>query len=680
MRPLNTPFIIITIAVVFGIILGSNLNIQFSTSLSCFFVSVILLYGSWRGSRKMFQKNTSFTYVMILVFICFGVVLTTIHDPKNDPKHYTNQFSSQDFNQNSYGVQFHIKERLKPTSYYEKYIVSIIRLGNNAVRGKILLQIPKKDISKTLNIGSSYTSFVKITPISKPLNPYQFDYAKHLRKQYVYHKININKGYLINHHQIRWSLSTVAAQFRTHINSKLSEYPFTPKQRSIINALLLGQRHDIDQETFNAYRDAGAIHILAISGLHIGIIFLIINFVLTPITWIWQRSQMFKTILTIILLWCFALVTGLSPSVLRAVTMFSFLAIGIQLKSKNSIYNALFVSMFILLCFNPNLLFSVGFQLSYIAVFSIIWIQPILANQYRPKFYIIGKLWDNFTVTIAAQLGLLPLTLFYFHQFPLLFFVSNLIIIPFLGMLLGLGIITLALASLEFLPKPLAFLFGKCIDAMNITISWIAEQEEFIITNIPFSWRMLILLYLLIIVIFLKFKKKKILWICLSITLIISTILYEKQKALEREEFIIFNNHRNTTVGYLKNQKLKVYSKKKIKPKTQHFLFSNYLTHNQATLDTNNLQLKNMYQYKQYVIMIIDCTSIYQIKEVRPDILLLSNSPKINMTRVLDSLKPKQVIADNSSYKSYIDRWKESCKKHKIPFYQIDKRGAYILK
>jgi len=149
---------------------------------------------------------------------------------------------------------------------------------------------------------------------------------------------------------------------------------------------------------------------------------------------------------------------------------------------------------------------------------------------------------------------------------------------------------------------------------MNITISWIANQENFLITNISFSWRMLIVVYSIIIVIFLKHQKNRFFWICLSILFMILTLIYEKQKVSSREELIIFNNHRNTTLGYLKKQNLKVYSTERIRSKTQHFLFSNYLIHNHADLDTNYLQLKNIYQYKQHIIMIIDSASVYQIK------------------------------------------------------------------
>nr|WP_236669096.1 ComEC/Rec2 family competence protein [Aquimarina mytili] len=668
---------------IIGIVLGYYLTIDIASVLFSFFVAITLLGISWKRSKKIFHKGISFSFITIIAFIIFGFVLVNIHNPKNDAEHYTNLFSSTDFSENSYGIQFHIKERLKPSNYYLKYIVSIGLLENKIAKGQLLLLIPRDSLNTTLEIGDSYTAFAKIKPIPIPLNPDQFNYAKHMKKQYVYHQLRVSNYRLLNNHNPRWSILSLTDKLRKHINTQLTKHSFTSEQLSIINALLLGQRQDIDQQTFYNYRDAGAIHILAVSGLHVGIILLILNMILKPLDRYKRQGKIFKLVITLILLWCFAIIAGLSPSVIRAVTMFSFMAIGAQIKSKTSIYNSLFVSMFVLLCFNPLLLFSVGFQLSYLAVFAIVWMQPILARRYNPKFYFTKKIWETFTVTIAAQLGLLPLTLFYFHQFPGLFFVSNLIIIPFLGGILTYGIIVIILASIGILPQPIASLFGNCIDLMNGFIGWVARQHDFIITEIPFSWRMLGILYIVIITgvtTLQKHERRRPYSLITSIIMMMFIVLYEKHTVSNREELIIYNNYRNTTIGVLKNQKLQVYSKHKISIKAQSFLFGNYRIKNHTSLDTTFITLKNTYQYKKHAILIIDSTSIYAIKKFQPDIIILSNSPKIHLERVINKLCPQQIVADGSNYKSYIDRWEKSCTKNNISFHRTDKKGAFILK
>ena len=680
MKLLNVPFVIITICTLIGISIGYYVDINPNILLGSFFLSVLLLSIIWFRSKRLFNQSVLFGIFMVLSFILFGVVLLQIHNPKNYPTHYSNKTNNIVFEKPT-GIQFSVKERLKSTAYYHKYILAVNIINNDKVKGDLLLQIPLDSLTDPLAIGDSYTTFTQLKPITKALNPYQFDYAKYLSKQYIYHFITSSPNLLIKQEQTEFPIFRLADQIRTNINLELQRYNFDLKQLSIINALILGQRQDIEQDTFNAYRDAGAIHILAVSGLHIGILLLILNFLLKPLETFGKQGKLIKLVVSIFLLWCFGIIAGLSPSVLRAVTMFSFIAIGIYIRSKTSIYNSLFVSMFILLCFNPLLLFSVGFQLSYLAVFAIVWIQPLLAKYYQPKTYISNKIWETFTVTVAAQIGVLPLTLFYFHQFPLLFFISNLIIIPFLGSILGLGILVIALASLKILPQFLADFFGNCIDLMNALVGWVADQKNFLITEVPFSLSIMVTLYTVIIIAVLtiqRYSKNRIYGLAISIVILISVIVYTKQNTLNISEFVVFHNQYNTTIGILENRKLKVYSKGPISEKSRNYVFKNYLIQNQAELDTIT-QLKNAYQYKDYKVLIIDSSSIYQIKNMNPDILILANSPKIHLDRVLDSLKPKKVIIDGSNYRSYVNLWERSCNKYNIPLHQINLDGAFIL-
>ncbi|WP_103864018.1 ComEC/Rec2 family competence protein [Aquimarina sp. I32.4] len=680
MKLLNIPFIFITISTGVGILLGYYyVDIAINALLLIFFISTCILSGTWQQSKKMFSKGHFFTFSMILFFIIFGITLVKIHNPKNQPNHYINHINLN--HKGPIGIRFYIKEQLKPSSYYNKYIVSLRYIKDEMANGLVLLRIPKDSISPSLEIGDTYTLYTKIKEIPKPLNPLQFDYSKYLNKQYIYHQITTKSYQLIHNKRKESSLPQLAYQIRKNINLSLSSYSFSNKQLSIINALILGQKQNLSKDTFNEYKDAGAIHILAVSGLHIGIILLLLNSITSPL----NRHKIGKTlqlILIILSLWSFAIIAGLSPSVLRAVTMFSFLSIGKHMRSKTSTLSSLFISAFVLLCFNPLLLLSIGFQLSYLAVLAIILIQPLIVKFYAPRFYIFKKLWETFTVTIAAQIGLLPITLYYFNHFPVLFFVSNLIIIPFLGSILGIGIIVILLASLHILPDFIRNLFSDCISTMNYIVAWTAQQENFIIRNIYFSKSMLFSFYLILIFAITTSKlhlRKRLVWLTAPLLLFIGILIYEKQSKAAIEELIIYHTHRNTTIGFLKNQSLRVYSKIPLSEKTQTFLFGNYLTQNQASLDTTT-QLKNKYQYKKQNILIIDSSCTYNTQLYSPDILLLSGSPKIHLDRVLSILKPKQIIADGSNYKSYIDRWEISCKKQKISFHRTDKKGAFVLK
>ena len=220
--------------------------------------------------------------------------------------------------------------------------------------------------------------------------------------------------------------------------------------------------------------------------------------------------------------------------------MFTAVAIGQFLNKRNAIEHSLIFSMFILLLCKPLFLFDVGFQLSYLAVYGIVWIQPVIYNRWKPKFRLLDKAWQLISVSIAAQFGVLPLSLFYFHQFPGLFLVSNLVIIPFLGFILIGGILILALAYLSILPDFLADFYGFIISLLNSFIAFIAKQEVFLLSSISFSGLKMIASYLLIILgfqFFIKRNSKRLLVFLGSIFLFQVIMIYEKFTNEIQQEF-----------------------------------------------------------------------------------------------------------------------------------------------
>src|SRR5690606_4466680 len=376
-------------------------------------------------------------------------------------------------------ITFRIREILKPNIYYDKYIIDILKIDDLSVSGKSIINLQKDSIGAPLKVDDIFITKTILKDINPPLNPNQFDYRKYLERKYIYHQFFTNKTSLFKVASEKNTFLGIAGQIRNHINIKLKTHPFNPDELAIINALLLGQRLDISEEVYSNYTNAGVIHILAISGLHIGIILLILSSVLKPIE-LFKHGKLIKTILLIIILWGFAFIAGLSASVTRSVTMFSIVAMAMNLKRPTSIYNTLSISMFALLLVKPMFLFDVGFQLSYLAVFSIVIVDPLLHNLWKPKNKIINFYWRTLTVTISAQIGVLPLTLYYFHQLPGLFFISNFVIVPALGIILGLGILVFFLALINILPVFLVKTYGYIIHLMNRFVGWVSQQEQFL--------------------------------------------------------------------------------------------------------------------------------------------------------------------------------------------------------
>ena len=449
---------------------------------------------------------------------------------------------------------------------------------------------------------------------------------------------------------------------------------FAPNPR-----IFLGQRQSINPETYQNYINAGAVHILAISGLHIGIVLGILNGFLLPLTY-FKNGRYFKLIIILLLLWSFAIISGFSASVTRAVTMFSIVSFAMHIKRPSNIYNTLVLSMFIILLFKPLFIFDVGFQLSYVAVFAIVWIKPLIDSWWSPKPKFLKFIWDIFTVSLAAQIGVTPISLFYFHQFPGLFFISNLIIIPLLGIILTLGFFTITFALLNILPKFLASLFSFIIETLNRFVAWVADKEDYLITNIAFDITLLIPIYVLVLasVFYMKRYSVKRLYLVLISIGLLQSVLILKRHSHTTAQFIIFNKSRFTVIGIYQKKSLKVYhnldSISKFNDKTiTTYKVAKYINYVQED------SIKDFYHFNNKLIYVVDSLGVYNLKSKQPYYVLLRNSPKINLSRLIDSLKPKYIIADASNYTSYVKRWETTCRKRKLPFHYTNEKGAFIL-
>ncbi len=677
MKPLNSIIIRLTLCLIVGIALSHYITVPL-----CLFIytTPMLLFALGISSyvaNKMLNKTIWFGCITYTLMICLGAFTYQTHNQLNFENHYTNSADTEG-NQPKL-ISFKIHERLKPSIYYDKYVVNLIEIDNQSVIGKCLLNISKDSLNATYNIDDELIAHTSFKSVPFPLNPNQFDYKSYLKKQYIYHQISIKNHSVLKLKRPQTTIYGLADQLRQTINIKLKHYSFKPEELSIINALLLGQRQDLSLDIQESYVNAGAIHILAVSGLHVGIILLILSHLLKPIER-FKKGKLIKVIILITLLWSFALIAGLSASVTRAVTMFSIVAIALHWKRATNIYNTLAISIFILLLCKPLFLFDVGFQMSYLAVISIVSIQPLLYKIWQPKWKVIDYFWQILTVTIAAQFGVVPISLYYFHQFPSLFFISNLAIIPFLGLILGFGILVIILSLFDSLPQFLANLYGIIIRIMNDIVEWVSNQELFVLKNISFDIQHVLAFYGLIITSVFLFKVrdfKRIVFFLISVLTVQGVYIHSAFN--NNEAFIILHKSRYSLILHKVNSELRIshnfdsiaLSKDRV---IANYSVGNFITSN--TLDT----LQSVYQFQNKTILVIDSLGVYNVKSFEPDYVLLRNSPKINMDRVIDSINPKHIIADGSNYTSYVNRWKQTCLKRKLPFHHTREKGAFIIK
>jgi competence protein ComEC len=593
------------------------------------------------------------------------------------PQNWSDHYSHYGINE---GVTFKLKVRevLKSNAFADRYVALIKEVNGHKTSGKIILTIPIDTSNYAFKVDYELLTYGVLKDIRAPLNPHQFDYRAYLDGLGIYHELKIDKEafYLSKHYTS--SIFGMAASAREKITAKLQLSNFGKDELGIIQALLLGQRNAISAETYDNYKDAGAVHILAVSGLHIGILLLLLQFLLHPLDRV-PQGKTIKLLVIVLLLWCFAFLAGLSASVVRAVTMFSFVAYALYLNRPSNTFNILALSMFfILLLFNPMLLFQVGFQMSYAAVFAIVWIYPMLQRFWNPKNSVLKKIWQLLSISIAAQLGVLPISLFYFHQFPGLFFVSNLLIVPFLGLLLGMGILVMVLALLDALPDFLVLWYDKLIGLMNSIIAWVAQQEAFIFKNISFDAIQLLLAYVILISLLILCTKpsfKKMIVFLVALIAFQSWLLYATISNAKKENLLLLHQTKNSVMFYQQGSQLTIHV---TDPEVTERLVTDYMIGERINT-SDYRKLKNSYLIKGKRVLILDSIGIYPALGTTTDFLVLTQSPKINLDRLLDSIRPKQIIANGSNYTSYIERWRATCAKRKLPFHYTGEKGAYYF-
>lgn len=654
---------------ILGIVIGYQFEV---TPLLSLLVMLVLLPLAYVNGKRQHGEGFPFFEVLIaLTTISLGILVVGISLGRGMLSHYsTKNLETEEI------WRLKVEEVLKPNDYSQSYITRVVAVGDTRASGKLLLNLTLDSVAKPLKIDDELLSLTNPEAIRPPLNPHLFDYQDYLQKQGVQHQIRTNYRSIIVKQGSK-TLFGMASNFREHIISKLKSRNFGHQELGVIQALILGKRDDISEATYNDYKNAGAVHILAVSGLHVGIILFLLEFLLSPLERL-PKGKTIKLIFVVLLLWSYAFVAGLSPSIVRAVTMFSFVAYSLYLNRPTNSFNIIALSMLFILLVKPLFLFQVGFQMSYAAVFAIVWVYPQLQKFWFPDNIVVRKAWQLLSVSVAAQLGVLPISLFYFHQFPALFFVSNLLVIPFLGLILGLGIVVILLALTNLLPQFLVDGFNWTIQLMNSIVGWVARQEGFIIRNIPFDSVQMIIGYAVIIalVVFLSRPRlKSALFFFGGLIVFQSWTIWNQTQVHQKETIVLAHRTRNTILLHQLGDSLSVITSDSDNIGT---ISTDYAVAERIQkVDTS--VLRNSYQIGDKKLFVMDSLGVLPLEE-QLDYLLLTQSSKINLERLIDSIRPKKIFADGSSYPSVISKWQATCIKKEIPFHYTGEKGFYDFK
>jgi len=388
-------------------------------------------------------------------------------------------------------------------------------------------------------------------------NPYAFDYAHFLGLSQIHHQQYVaGEDIVVIAHRSPNPVKALSFRVLRYCQSVFNQFLRHEEVRAVVLALVLGQKDDLTPEVSATYVHTGTMHVLAVSGLHVGIVYWVLCILLAPLRHIGHLRSLFSVIV-LISIWFYAFVTGLSPSVLRASTMFTLAAMAPVLNRQTSSYNALSASAFLLLFWDPSLLFAVGFQLSYLAVLGILYLQPRIYKLLKPSNRALDKLWLFSSVSLGAQIATAPLSIYYFHQFPTYFLIANWVVVPAALAILCLGLLVLVTSVWTSLSLSMAWLLETVVLRMHVFLERIQKLPYSLVEPIYVSVWVVFLLYGILILFLAFLHHKRMSYLIASSVLTILLSLYTTHVSLSRYKqcrVIFYSIDRHQVVAFVKGR------------------------------------------------------------------------------------------------------------------------------
>jgi competence protein ComEC len=516
----QAPFLLLTISFCLGIVLSNFLSINpliiFSLILFGLFIYFLL-------QKKILGtfKTKSFSYTLIIIVFLLGTLRYSISKPENYSFSLKNNYLKNDL---ILGEILSLTATQGDFMKAEFAVKKLIRFHDTiAVNSKIVLFL--KDDAKKLKEFNVCLVSTDLLEIKNKNNPGEFDselFWKH--KEIEYLAFADEESYQIIGKSDA-NFSHIFLKWRNYFAGILDKH-LTGNELGVAKALILGDRSSLDSEITAKFGNTGAMHVLAVSGLHVGILVQILTMFLSLFKkWI-SKNQII--IIALIIVWIYSLMTGLSASVVRSAVMFTLLVgSGLLNRSYNN-FNVLAFSAFLILMWNPHFLYDIGFQLSYLAMFGIFMFYKPLGKLIHFKNKIVRLAYEGTMVGIAAQILTVPLTLYYFHQFPNYFILTNLGLMIFSFLILALGIALFSFNWLAFLAKFFAYILFISLFVMLLIIEFIDALPGAVASGFVLNSVLVMLLFAIIFVFYyaLQHQKMKLLKICLvcSVLLVLSMV------------------------------------------------------------------------------------------------------------------------------------------------------------
>jgi len=674
----------------------------FQAEMTILFIPLLISFGFTyllANKTQSFKYRWGFGVALTIFFFCFGYLLCYYNNDAVHKNHFANHLTGEK-DEIFVGVISDIPKYGKWTKIkLDLQTINRTNTRNEKIDGTIEVLIESDSTKKQLKYGDLLAiPASNLKKIESPKNPNSFNYKRYSYFQNIHYQCFIRK----NNYKILESnqgnyLFTFTNNLRFKFLDVLKKHIPKNEELAVSSALILGYKHDLNDKIRNAYAETGAMHVLAVSGLHVGIVYMIMNFLLARIKSYKSSIRFIKLAISLLGIWFFVLITGSAPSVIRAAIMFSLITIGKHIDRDSYIYNTIAASAFFILLFEPYQLFQVGFQLSYLAILGIIFFFNKIRKFILIKNDYLNNVWEMTVVGIAAQITVIPICVFYFGKIPVYFWLTGFIVVFAATIILSLGLLLFALEfTIPFLAEYIGMLLNEIITLLNQFIYLIHQLPYGVIDNISIGSTFLTLLYLTLLsaIFWLRFENK--LWLKVASSILFaSSIWYSVQQYqnYRTKEIIVYDAGKdNTIIDFIYNQKvISLVNSKVDDSKLNYTTTGNRNAYGINNIKTINLDSTDYYkngvfiwqkpfiQFYDKKLMIVD-SKIKNISDYKTeiDLVLMRKNAKINIEELNQVIDYQQVIVDNSNNYWNSNKWKEDCKNQEITF-NDSKNGAVIL-
>jgi len=677
---LRNPFFRLLLPLVAGIVVNEYFIPSGALFVSISFISLFFIFLSFVLRKPQIQYRFRWLFgagIFLLVF-SLGYFLSNQREMEGRFSH---------LNQKQLFVVELISasvEKAKTTKCEVKLLSVLNGNKESPAQGKAMLFVQKDSLSKQLLLGDRLLIRAEFKSPPGSVNPDGFNYALYLKRKGILATAYVNTfEWTKLHEPTRFSIFRLANEFRGKLLNIYRAFGIAGDEFAVLAALTLGFTDELQPELLAGYSATGAMHILSVSGLHVGIVYVVIAFLLGFMSKSHQL-KVWRAIIIVLFLWMYAFLTGLSPSVIRSALMFSLVAVGGALERRSQIYNTIFVSAFFMLLINPDYLFDVGFQLSYSAVLSIVFFQRTIAGFVVVQNKLLRWVRDLFAVSIAAQLGTLPVTLYYFQQFPNYFLLTNLVAIPLSTVVIYLSVLLLFISGVPYLSLAVAFLLKWSVWLLNYLIVRI-EHLPFSVSVLSFDFIQMCLFFIALAGISIYFYSKRFMFLftgLFSLLMVIGIAVYVKWDTLNSQKLVLYSS-KNMQLNYIANGQnyVLVGDTAEISKIAGAFWKRHFIQKPEFVYKNDWFNGEfGCVQGKTFLIVTDKWWKGKTPGEVLfVDYLFVGNKSKPKIKQLFENIRPGKIILDSSISDWYTESIRQECLLNDIPFYSVAEKGAYVL-